>query len=104
MLHADVLAAPPDPRRALSDESLGKLCKRLSASGFHPCATAPMGPASDPTAVVDQYGRVYGTEGLVVADAFIMPTVPRANTNLTSIMIGEMVGEWFRTRPEIYGL
>ncbi|MES4792838.1 MAG: hypothetical protein C4321_07460, partial [Chloroflexota bacterium] len=46
----------------------------------------------------------YGVEGLVVADASIMPTVPRANTNLTSIMIGEMVGEWVRTRPELYGL
>ena len=33
-----------------------------------------------------------------------MPTVPRANTNLTSIMIGEMVGEWVRTRPTLYGL
>ncbi len=33
-----------------------------------------------------------------------MPTVPRANTNLTSIMIGEMVGEWLRTQPADYGL
>jgi choline dehydrogenase len=40
----------------------------------------------------------------VVADASIMPGVPRANTNLTSIMIGEMVGEWLRTRPARYGL
>ena len=43
-------------------------------------------------------------EGLVVADASIMPTVPRANTNLTTIMIGEMVGEWLRTQPGLYGL
>jgi choline dehydrogenase len=63
-----------------------------------------MGPADDAGAVVDQYGRVHGTEALVVADASIMPTVPRANTNLTSIMIGEMVGEWLRTRPDRYGL
>ena len=95
----------PDPRRALSDESLGDLCLRLSASGFHPCATVPMGPASDQGAVVDQYGRCHSVEGLVVADASIMPTVTRANTNLTSIMIGEMVGEWVRTRgAELYGL
>ena len=63
-----------------------------------------MGPASDPLAVVDQYGRAHGIEGLVVADASIMPTVPRANTNLTTIMIGEMVGEWLRTKPALYGL
>ena len=89
----------PDPRRTLSAESLGELCLRLSASGFHPCATVPMGPDG----AVDQYGRLHGAEGLVVADASIMPTVTRANTNLTSIMIGEMVGEWVRTRgPELY--
>ena len=43
-------------------------------------------------------------DGLVVADASIMPTVPRANTNLTSIMIGEVIGEWIRTEPTRYGL
>ncbi len=94
----------PDPRRDLSDESIGDFVRRLAASGFHPCATARMGPAGDPTAVVDQYGRCHAVEGLVVADASIMPTVPRANTNLTSIMIGEMIGEWVRTRPSAYGL
>ena len=95
----------PDPRRALTDESLGDLCLRLSASGFHPSATVPMGPTTDATAVVDQYGRCHSVEGLVVADASIMPSVTRANTNLTSIMIGEMVGEWVRTRgAELYGL
>ena len=94
----------PDPRRAVSDESLGDLAQRLSASGFHPCATAPMGPQTDPLAVVDQFGRCHAVDGLVVADASIMPSVPRANTNLTSIMIGEMVGEWIRTRAGEYGL
>jgi choline dehydrogenase len=63
-----------------------------------------MGPVSDPDAVVDQYGCVHGLEGLVVADASIMPSVPRANTNLTCIMIGEHIGEWLRTRPARYGL
>jgi choline dehydrogenase len=62
-----------------------------------------MGVESDPMAVVDQYGRCF-MDGLVIADASIMPMVPRANTNLTSIMIGEKIGEWLRTRPAIYGL
>jgi choline dehydrogenase len=43
-------------------------------------------------------------DGLVVADASIMPTVPRANTNPTSIMIGDRIGEWLRTGPSRYGL
>ena len=93
----------PDPGRDLSDDVLEQLVMKLAASGFHPCGTAKMGPASDPMAVVDQYGRVHAVENLVVADASIMPTVPRANTNLSSIMIGEMVGEWLRVGPERYG-
>ncbi len=90
----------PSPERELTDDSIGILLRKLSASGFHPCATVPMGPDG----AVDQYGRIHGAEGLVVADASIMPTVPRANTNLTAIMIGEMVGEWMRKRgSELYG-
>ena len=46
-----------------------------------------MGPNTDPLAVVDQYCRVHGMEGLRVADASVMPDVIRANTNLTTIMI-----------------
>jgi choline dehydrogenase len=94
----------PDPERDLSDEMLGQLVMKLAASGFHPSGTAKMGPANDRMAVVDQQGRAHAVEGLVVADASVMPTVPRANTNLTSIMIGEMVGEWLRTAPGSYGL
>jgi len=93
----------PDPGRATRDD-LEALARRVSASGYHPCGTAKMGPAEDPMAVVDQYGRCHAIDQLVVADASIMPTVPRANTNLTSIMIGEMIGEWLRTDPTRYGL
>ena len=45
--------------------------------------------ADDPGAVVDPVGRVHGVEDLRVADASIMPTVPRANTNLPTLMIAE---------------
>ncbi|HZQ37829.1 MAG TPA: GMC family oxidoreductase N-terminal domain-containing protein [Dehalococcoidia bacterium] len=84
----------PRPHYLASDEALAAWVRRVADSGFHPCGTAKMGPTSDPLAVVDQYGRVHGVAGLVVADASIMPTVPRANTNLTSIMIGERIGSW----------
>jgi len=87
-----------------TDEDIAMLIRRFAGSGFHPCGTAKMGVASDPMAVVDQHGRCLGVDGLAVADASIMPFVPRANTNLTAIMIGERVGEWLRTRPATYGL
>jgi choline dehydrogenase len=61
---------------------------RASARGFfHPTGTCAMG------AVVDERGRVLGYEGLVVADASIMPTIPRANTNLTVAAIAEKLAE-----------
>lgn len=93
----------PDPTRS-SRVDLEKLARRVSASGYHPCGTAKMGPADDPMAVVDHRARCHAVDQLVVADASIMPTVPRANINLSTIMIGEMVGEWLRTRPADYGL
>jgi choline dehydrogenase-like flavoprotein len=61
---------------------------RTTARGFfHPTGTCSMGK------VVDERGRVYGYEGLVVADASIMPTIPRANTNLTTAAIAEKLAE-----------
>ena len=47
-------------------------------------------------AVVDQYGDVHGLEGLRVADASIMPDCIRANTNVTTMMIGERVADFIR--------
>ena len=66
----------------------------------HPVGTARMGSARDPDAVVDQHGRVHGLAGLRVADASIMPTIPRANTHLTCVMIGERVAEWMRVQAD----
>ena len=53
-----------------------------------------MAPETDPLAVLDQFGRFRSLEELRVADASLMPDVIRANTNATSIMIGERVPDW----------
>ena len=55
-----------------------------------------MGPATDPMAVVDQQGRVHGLQGLRVADASIMPNCVRANTNCTTMMIGERIADYIK--------
>ena len=43
--------------------------------------------------VVDGDGRVRGVDGLVVADASVMPTIPRANTNLSTLALAERIAE-----------
>ncbi len=57
---------------------------------FHPAGTCPLGH------VVDADCRVLGVENLLVADASIMPMIPRANTNLTTAAIAERVTATFR--------
>jgi choline dehydrogenase len=75
---------------ALDDDDVVRVyLKTTLDSSYHPVGTARMGPSSDPGAVVDQDGQVYGVEGLYVCDASIMPNIASANTNLTTIMIGE---------------
>jgi choline dehydrogenase len=58
---------------------------------WHPVGTCAMGPADDPSAVTDGNGRVRGVEGLVVADASLMPVTPRATTNLPTIVVAERI-------------
>jgi choline dehydrogenase len=79
-----------------SDEQLEHFLRMTVGTIFHPVGTARMGPADDLEAVVDQECRVRGVDGLRVVDASVMPTIPRANTNLTCIMIGERVADWMQ--------
>jgi 5-(hydroxymethyl)furfural/furfural oxidase len=76
------------------DERLMVEWIRLGVQGdWHACGTCKMGAPTDPMAVVGPDARVVGVEHLRVADASIMPTVPCANTNISTIMIGEKVSD-----------
>ena len=79
-----------------SDDSLDDWLMREVSTAQHISCTCKMGPASDPAAVVDQFGKVHGLEGLRVVDASIMPDCIRANTNVTTMMIGERVADFIR--------
>ena len=52
---------------------------------------AGWGRDDDPRTVVDSQGQVLGVERLRVVDASIMPTVVRANTHLTTVMLAEHI-------------
>ena len=79
-----------------SDDALDAWMLREVTTGQHLTSTCRMGPADDALNVVDQYGRVHGIEGLRVADASVMPDTVRANTNVTTIMIGERIADYLR--------
>jgi choline dehydrogenase len=84
----------PSDTDLATDEALDEWVKREVTTSQHISGTCKMGPASDPTSVVDQYGKVHGLEGLRVVDASIMPDCIRANTNVTTMMIGERIAEF----------
>jgi choline dehydrogenase len=79
-----------------SDGTLDDWLMRNLGTAHHVSGTCKMGPASDPMVVISQYGRGHGLEGLWVADASIMPDCIRANTNATTIMIGERVADFIK--------
>ena len=79
-----------------SDDALDDWMLREATTGQHISCTCKMGPSSDPMAVVDQYGKVHGLNGLRVVDASIMPDCVRANTNVTTMMIGERIADFMR--------
>ncbi|MGB6537957.1 MAG: GMC oxidoreductase [Xanthobacteraceae bacterium] len=75
------------------DDALAEHIRQNVAGTFHPVGTCRMGAAGDPVAVTDPAGRVHGIEGLRVVDASIMPTLPRGNTNIPTIMVAEKLAD-----------
>jgi choline dehydrogenase len=79
------------PGDAVTDDALPEVIASNLAAYFHPTSTVPMGGPGDPWAVVDAVGAVKGLAGLRVVDASIIPEVPSAATNLTTIMVAEHI-------------
>jgi choline dehydrogenase-like flavoprotein len=73
--------------RSSSDADVLAFSRANCTTTWHPVATCAIG------AVVDPQLRVLGVDGLRVADASIMPSVPGGNTNAATIMIGEKAAD-----------
>ncbi len=73
-----------------TDEIIASIA-RLGQTLYHPVATCAMGTIEG--SVVGPDLKVHGVEGLRVADASVMPRVPRGNTNAPTIMVGEKAAD-----------
>jgi len=78
-------------------QALNELVRTNATTVWHPVGTCRMG--RDRMAVVDPHLRVYGIDGLRIADASVMPTIPSGNTNAPTIMIGERAADLIRRAP-----
>ena len=85
----------PDPAELASDAQLDAWIAERLGTAFHLMGGCPMGPASDPTAVVDARCQVYGIEGLRVVDTSILPGPLSRGPAATAIMIGELAAKNF---------
>ena len=99
------LAAQPELRTRLGEEVVpgprvvgeGRLDHWIESAiehYYHPVGTCAMGLQSDPLAVTDGHGRVHGLDNAFVADCSIMPVIPRANTNVPAVVVGERIAAW----------
>jgi choline dehydrogenase len=89
---SDLIDHEMTPGNAVDDgEALRANIVAAVGAYLHPISTVPMGADSDPSAVLDAWGRVRGIDALRVVDASIIPDIPSVPTNVTTIMVAERI-------------
>jgi choline dehydrogenase len=76
-----------------TDDEIDAFVRAKVESAYHPSCSNKMGRSSDPMAVVDPQGRVYGTEALRVIDSSVMPSITTGNLNAPTIMLAEKMAD-----------
>jgi choline dehydrogenase len=71
----------------LDAKAMQRWLRSASGTYFHQTCTAKMG--RDPLSVVDGALRVYGVQGLRIADGSVMPAITTGNTMAPCVVIGE---------------
>lgn len=95
LAQTEPLASATKPEtKSVSEKSETDSYIRSNVGAYsHPVGTCKMGSRSHPDAVVNAAGHVHGSTNIFVADASIMPQIPRANTNLTCMLIGLRIAD-----------
>lgn len=90
--NADLFGGFVAPDRVLTRDETIAFIRDACSTFFHVCGTARMG--EDAMAVVDSRLSVHGLDGLRIADASVMPTIPTCNTHAPTTMIGERAADF----------
>ncbi|KAI4218774.1 MAG: hypothetical protein L6R36_008758, partial [Xanthoria steineri] len=76
-----------------SDADILAGMKQTGLPWYHGVASCPMGKESDPNAVVDGNGRVFGTKGLRVVDASVIPLIAPGHSMAPVYMVAEKLAD-----------
>jgi choline dehydrogenase-like flavoprotein len=85
----------PESAVLSSNSQLDAWIQQRLGTAFHLMGTCPMGPASDPSAVVDARCQLHGLAGLSVVDTSILPRPWSRGPAAAAIMIGERAAKFF---------
>jgi 5-(hydroxymethyl)furfural/furfural oxidase len=96
LVHAAVTLGTTLDGLLRDDDALTEFVRRHVGGTWHPSGTCRMGAGDDPAVVTSPRGKVHGIDGLRVADASLMPSIPCANTNIPTIMIAERIAGFIR--------
>ncbi|KAH8684522.1 hypothetical protein BGZ60DRAFT_560192 [Tricladium varicosporioides] len=81
------------PGPNITTEAATKAFIKKEAFGHHASCTCPIGPDSDPMAVLDSRFRVRGVKGLRVVDASVFPKIPGFYIAVPTYMISEKAAD-----------
>jgi choline dehydrogenase len=97
---SDIVGGPElNPGAQINDDDTPALARSIRArvgSYHHPVGTCRMGPDPSAGAVVGAHGAVHGIDALWVADASVMPSLPSANTHLTTVVVAERMAQFMK--------
>jgi len=93
LFRALILETPPLDELLADDQALEAFVRRAAVGVWHVSCSCRMGASSDPLAVTDNQGRVYGVPALRIVDASLFPVIPSANVHLTVLMVAEKIAD-----------
>jgi 5-(hydroxymethyl)furfural/furfural oxidase len=95
-----ILETPPLDELLADDQMLEAFIRRAAVGVWHASCSCRMGARTDPMAVTNPQGRVYGVPGLRIADASLFPVIPSANVHLTVLMVAEKIADEMLTEHQ----